>query len=101
MARIVKKSEIEAGGTKNSSEREKLAKRIIEEEAKKLFIQHNVKIVYDEFSAYTKLVFIYEEDDSPEIVTREMIKPMEERIMKEVDDRIRVGIKYRTIYVDD
>ena len=47
MARIVKKSEIEAGGTKNSSEREKLAKRIIEEEAKKLFTQLNVKIVFD------------------------------------------------------
>ena len=98
MARYVKKSTLKKAN--NVDEKILLVQKLIEEEAPYYLEHHSVKFSYETYDGYTGLIILWEEDDSPQPLTRKILKPLQERMQKEIDPKFTFGIKFRTIYID-
>ena len=67
-------------------------RQIFEEEAARILLYHDVIFDYAGFDSEVKIVFVREDQNSPEELTFEMLNNFEKRIKKEINSRWYVGI---------
>ena len=69
-------------------------RQIYQEESTKILMNHDVVFRLLGLDSEIKIVFVEEDEHSPEEVTFEMLKDFETRFQKEISSRWRVGILY-------
>lgn len=70
----------------------KKLRKIYEEESAKIILYHDVVFDLLGFDSEVEIVFLREDEDSPEELTFEMVADFEKRIRDEINTRWYVGI---------